>query len=77
MGKTSLGETLTFGESGSRGRQRGLRREDRARVRGAAMRDSALYARCLRDKVHFEVCPTSSILTGAQPLNYFYHAVCR
>ena len=43
----------------------------------AVLRDSALYARCLRDKVHFEVCPTSSILTGAQPLNYFYHAVCR
>ena len=41
------------------------------------LEDENLYARCLRDKVHFETCPTSSILTGAQPLNYFYHAVCR
>ena len=41
------------------------------------LEDDNLYARCLRDKVHFETCPTSSILTGAQPLNFFYHAVCR
>jgi len=41
------------------------------------LEDEELYARCLRDKVHFEVCPTSSLLTGAQPLGYFYHAVCR
>lgn len=41
------------------------------------LEDEELYQRCLRDKVHFEVCPTSSILTGAQPLSYFYHAVCR
>ena len=41
------------------------------------LEDDNLYARCLRDKVHFETCPTSSILTGAQPLSFFYHAVCR
>jgi len=41
------------------------------------LEDEELYQRCLRDKVHFEVCPTSSLLTGAQPLGYFYHAVCR
>ena len=41
------------------------------------LEDEELYQRCLRDKVHFEVCPTSSLLTGAQPLSYFYHAVCR
>jgi len=41
------------------------------------LEDEELYQRCLRDKIHFEVCPTSSILTGAQPLSYFYHAVCR
>ena len=39
--------------------------------------DQALYARCLKERVHFETCPTSSILTGAQPLNIFYHAICR
>jgi len=39
--------------------------------------DEALYARCLKERVHFETCPTSSILTGAQPLNIFYHAICR
>ena len=33
--------------------------------------------RCLQEGVHFETCPTSSILTGAQPLNIFYHAICR
>ena len=32
--------------------------------------------RC-REQVHFETCPTSSILTGAQPLEYFYHAVAK
>lgn len=41
------------------------------------LQDEKLYARCLRDQVHFETCPTSSILTGAQPLSIFYHAVCR
>ena len=41
------------------------------------LEDEELYQRCLRDRVHFEVCPTSSILTGAQPLSYYYHAVCR
>jgi len=41
------------------------------------LEDEELYARCLRERVHFEVCPTSSLLTGAQPLSYFYHAVCR
>jgi len=39
--------------------------------------DASLYARCLQDRVHFETCPTSSIMTGAQPLSIFYHAVCR
>jgi len=41
------------------------------------LEDESLYARCLRDGVHFETCPTSSVLTGAQPLSYFYHAICR
>ena len=41
------------------------------------LEDEELYARCLRDRVHFETCPTSSLLTGAQPLSFFYHAVCR
>ena len=36
-----------------------------------------LMSRCLKEEVHFETCPTSSILTGAQPLNVFYHAICR
>jgi len=42
-----------------------------------AIEDPSLYSRCLRERVHFETCPTSSILTGAQPLEVFYHAVCR
>jgi len=29
------------------------------------IQDEAAYARCLRQNVHFEVCPASSILTGA------------
>merc|ERR1712127_295461 len=41
------------------------------------LQDEGLYARCLADRVHFETCPTSSILTGAQPLSQFYHAVAR
>eukprot|EP00090_Calanus_glacialis_P045899 TRINITY_DN8773_c0_g1_i1.p1 TRINITY_DN8773_c0_g1~~TRINITY_DN8773_c0_g1_i1.p1 ORF type:complete len:394 (-),score=134.85 TRINITY_DN8773_c0_g1_i1:335-1516(-) len=41
------------------------------------LEDEELYAKCLKDQVHFETCPTSSILTGAQPLSFFYHAVCR
>jgi len=41
------------------------------------LEDEELYAKCLEDRVHFETCPTSSILTGAQPLSFFYHAVCR
>jgi len=41
------------------------------------LEDEDLYAKCLEDQVHFETCPTSSILTGAQPLSFFYHAVCR
>jgi len=41
------------------------------------LQDESLYARCLKEQVHFEVCPTSSLLTGAQPLSIFYHAVCR
>jgi adenosine deaminase len=36
-----------------------------------------LYEKCLKDKVHFETCPTSSILTGAQPTDIFYHAVVK
>ena len=31
----------------------------------------------LQDRVHFETCPTSSILTGAQPTDIFYHATVR
>ena len=41
------------------------------------LEDNELYQRCLSDRVHFETCPTSSILTGAQPLSFFYHAICR
>jgi len=41
------------------------------------LEDEELYAKCLKDNVHFEVCPTSSLLTGAQPLSFFYHAVAR
>jgi len=41
------------------------------------LEDEQLYQRCLREQVHFETCPTSSILTGAQPLEYFYHAVAK
>jgi adenosine deaminase len=29
------------------------------------MNDKSAYARCLKEKVHFEACPTSSILTGS------------
>ena len=41
------------------------------------LEDEELYQRCLRDRVHFETCPTSSVLTGAQPLSFFYHAIAR
>jgi len=41
------------------------------------LEDDDLYSKCLQDRVHFETCPTSSILTGAQPLSIFYHAICR
>ena len=41
------------------------------------LEDAALYARCLKERVHFETCPTSSILTGAQPTDVFYHATVR
>jgi len=41
------------------------------------LEDDELYTSCLENKVHFETCPTSSILTGAQPLQIFYHAICR
>jgi adenosine deaminase len=41
------------------------------------LEDETLYARCLKDRVHFETCPTSSILTGAQPTDVFYHATVR
>lgn len=41
------------------------------------LEDAALYARCLKQRVHFETCPTSSILTGAQPTDVFYHATVR
>ena len=30
-----------------------------------ALDDPEVYERCRKDKVHFEVCPTSSIMTGA------------
>eukprot|EP00088_Acartia_fossae_P062146 TRINITY_DN7486_c0_g1_i1.p1 TRINITY_DN7486_c0_g1~~TRINITY_DN7486_c0_g1_i1.p1 ORF type:complete len:364 (-),score=82.82 TRINITY_DN7486_c0_g1_i1:340-1431(-) len=36
-----------------------------------------LYERCLKEGVHFETCPTSSILTGAQPTDIFYHATVK
>ena len=34
------------------------------------LEDEELYAKCLKDRVHFETCPTSSILTGVQPLPF-------
>jgi len=43
----------------------------------SVQKDKDLYARCLREKVHFETCPTSSILTGAVPLNTFYHPIVK
>jgi len=43
----------------------------------AVQKDADLYARCLREKVHFETCPTSSLLTGAVPLNTFYHPIVK
>ena len=30
-----------------------------------ALDDPAVYERCRKENVHFEVCPTSSIMTGA------------
>ena len=33
-----------------------------------SLQDAALYERCLRDRVHFECCPKSSILTNAVPV---------
>lgn len=41
------------------------------------LEDEPLYQRCLKNRVHFETCPTSSILTGAQPTDIFYHATVR
>ncbi|XP_023335547.1 adenosine deaminase [Eurytemora carolleeae] len=41
------------------------------------LEDQTLYQKCLKDRVHFETCPTSSILTGAQPTDIFYHATVR
>ena len=29
------------------------------------MNDSKAYERCLKERIHFEACPTSSILTGS------------
>jgi len=41
------------------------------------LQDEKLYAKCLKDQVHFETCPTSSILTSSQPCSTFYHAALR
>jgi len=41
------------------------------------LEDEKLYQKCLKDRVHFETCPTSSILTGAQSTDIFYHATLR
>jgi len=43
----------------------------------SVLEDEKLYQQCLKDRVHFETCPTSSILTGAQPTDVFYHATVR
>jgi len=41
------------------------------------LEDEELYQKCLKARVHFETCPTSSILTGAQPTDIFYHAILK
>ena len=46
-------------------------------IRYAVLRDPRLYERCRREGVHFETCPTSSLLTAAVPLSTFYHPVVR
>ena len=32
------------------------------------LQDEAIYRRCLKERVHFECCPSSSILTGSVPV---------
>ncbi|GBN25030.1 Adenosine deaminase, partial [Araneus ventricosus] len=39
--------------------------------------DADLYADCLKHRVHFEVCPYSSVLTGAVPLTARKHPIVR
>jgi len=41
------------------------------------LENEKLYQKCLKDSVHFETCPTSSLLTSAQPTSIFYHATLR
>jgi adenosine deaminase len=37
------------------------------------VKDAKLYLRCLKDRVHFETCPNSSILTGSVPIGDVYN----
>ncbi|KAK7485685.1 hypothetical protein BaRGS_00023134, partial [Batillaria attramentaria] len=41
------------------------------------MEDPALYSRLLRDGVHFETCPLSSLLTGGAPTGRINHPMVR
>ncbi|XP_075235787.1 adenosine deaminase-like isoform X2 [Lycorma delicatula] len=39
------------------------------------IQDPTLYAQCLKDNIHFECCPYSSLLTGAVPGNVKKHPI--
>ncbi|KAG8290911.1 hypothetical protein J6590_073484 [Homalodisca vitripennis] len=41
------------------------------------VQDEKLYARCRRDRIHFECCPYSSFLTAAVPPNCAKHPILR
>ncbi len=42
------------------------------------VQDADLYNRCLKDRVHFETCPNSSLLTGSVPVGDIYsHSIVR
>ena len=37
--------------------------------------DDNVYQRCLKENIHFEVCPVSSFLTGSVPRDPLVHPV--
>ena len=41
------------------------------------LEDEELYRRCIKDRVHFECCPSSSYLTGSVPLTETKHPIQR